>query len=325
MRCLITGITGFAAAHLSQRLLAGGNDVFGTTHQVPACGKEAWPGARHVPLPPDRVAVVALDDAAGLTEIIRRVQPDGLFHLAALSSVPASFAAAEETYRVNLLGSLKVFGAVRDAAAQCRVVWVGSSDAYGLVEDAELPITETNAFRPLSPYAVSKAAADLAAYQWSRVHGLDVVRLRPFSHTGPGQAAHFVCSDFARQIAEVECGRRSRLDAGNLDVVRDFTDVRDVVNAYVLAWERGGSGEAYNVCSGTARTPRQILGDLMRLSGAYAPLSVQPARQRTVDAPVLVGSAAKLRRATNWSPAINWEDTLRDLLDEWRARLSTRP
>ena len=124
----------------------------------------------------------------------------------------------------------------------------------------ELPVTERNLFRPLSPYAVSKAAADLAAYQWSRTRGLDVVRVRPFNHTGPGQASHFVCADFASQLAAVKHGRRPpRIEVGNLDVVRDFSDVRDVVRATCAAFERGQSGEAYNVCSGSGRTPREIL------------------------------------------------------------------
>ncbi len=321
MRFLITGISGFAAAHLGRRLLADGHEVFGTTRGAPAARAAACQT-----LPPDRVAVVGLDDEPGMTAVVRRARPDGLFHLAALTSVPASFADPKETYRANLLGSLTVFAAVRDAGVNCRIVSVGSSDAYGLVEAEELPIVESAAFRPLSPYAVSKAAADLAAYQWSKVHGLDIVRLRPFNHTGPGQAAHFVCSDFARQIVEVKCGRRhASLDAGNLDVVRDFTDVRDVVNAYVLAWERGASGEAYNVCSGTARTPRQILYTMMRLSGTEAAITVRAARQRRVDIPVLIGSAAKLRGATGWAPVIGWEHTLRDLLDDWRARLSPLP
>ncbi len=184
------------------------------------------------------------------------------------------------------------------------------------------PVTENNLFRPLSPYAVSKAAADLAAYQWSRAHGFDVVRLRPFNHTGPGQTPEFVCTDFARQVVAVERGMQPpRIAVGNLDVARDFSDVRDVVSAYVLAWQRGQSGEAYNVCSGIVRTPGEILDTLLRLSGVRAELDVQPARLRPVDVPMLVGSAAKLHAATGWAPALSWEQTLRDLLDDWRARV----
>ena len=137
--------------------------------------------------------------------------------------------------------------------------------------ERDVPITEANLFRPLSPYAVSKAAADLAAYQWSRAHALDVVRMRPFNHTGPGQDPQFVCADFARQLVAVERGQQpAQVEVGNLDVTRDFSDVRDVVRAYALAWQRGTAGEAYNVCSGVPRTTRDILDTLIRLSGVDA-------------------------------------------------------
>src|SRR6185295_18155675 len=142
------------------------------------------------------------------------------------------------------------------------------------------------------------------------------------NHTGPGQAPLFVCEDFARQIAEIEHGLRPpRIDVGNLDVVRDFTDVRDVVRAYVLAWEHGETGEAYHVCSGIGRTPRAIVEALMRLSGVQATVSVAAERQLSADVPALVGSAAKLQQATGWAPAIAWDDTLRALLADWRKRV----
>jgi GDP-4-dehydro-6-deoxy-D-mannose reductase len=314
VRFLITGITGFTGRHVAALLLAEGSEVFGTTRGQGALAP--------VHLPPNHVSVVTLEDAAGLAEVVRRVRPEGVFHLAALTSVPLSFANPEETYRSNLLGSLNVFAAVRAAAGGCRIVWVGSSHAYGYASGAELPVTEAAAFRPLSPYAVSKAAADLAAYQWSRAHGLDVVRVRPFNHTGPGQAPHFVCADFARQVVEIERGMRTPVvHAGDLDVVRDFSDVRDVVRAYMAAWQSGQQGEAYNVCSGVGRTPRQILDTIVHLAGVQAAVAVDAGRQRPDDVRSLIGSAAKLRAATGWSPAISWEQTLRDVLDDWRARL----
>ncbi|HXQ22334.1 MAG TPA: GDP-mannose 4,6-dehydratase [Candidatus Acidoferrales bacterium] len=318
MRFLITGITGFAGRHLTARVLADGHDVFGMLHRP---GSDDAAG--RLGLPSERLFVAALHDKARLAEVVRQVRPDGVFHLAAFTNPSASFVDPGQAYRSNLLGSLNIFAAVRAGAAACRLVWVGSSDAYGQVYAHELPVTESNPFRPLSPYAVSKAAADLAGYQWSRAQGLDVVRLRPFNHTGPGQAADFVCSDFARQVVAVERGEQApRIAVGNLDVARDFSDVRDVVSAYVLAWERGHAGEAYNVCSGTARTPGEILAQLLRLSGIRAELDVQRTRLRPVDVPTLVGSAAALRAATDWSPQFTWEQTLRDLLDDWRRQFS---
>ncbi len=313
MRVLITGITGFAARHLAHHLLAAGHEVFGTTRQrlgLPA-----------TPLAQERIVTLDLRDADAVVEVVRRVRPDGLFHLAAVTDVAASLADPDATYRVNLFGSLHVFAAVRMAAPACRVVWVGSSHAYGDIAAADLPVTERQLLRPTSPYAASKAAADLAAYQWARGAGQHILRLRPFNHTGPGQAPLFVCADFARQIVEIERGvRPPRIEVGNVEVVRDFTDVRDIVRAYVLAWARGVPGEAYNVCSGVGRTPRSIIDDLMRLSGVQAAVTVRGDRQRSTDVPAIVGSASALQRATGWSPEISWDQTLRDLLGDWRTR-----
>jgi len=311
MRFLITGIAGFVGRHLTARLLADGHAVFGTTRRPAAVAG--------IPLPDDHVAVIDCGDLDALTALIARLRPDGIFHLAAITSVPASLADPPTTYRVNFFGSLTVVAAMRAAGVSCRLAWVGSSDAYGKVEPDELPVTETAVLRPVSPYGVSKAAADLAMYQCGLTDGVDVVRLRPFNHTGPGQQPPFMCADFARQLVEIERGvRPPQLEVGNLDAVRDFTDVRDVVRAYELAWESGVAGEAYNVCSGTGRPLREIADGLLRASGVRALLVPRPERQRRVDVAMMVGSAEKLRGATGWSPVIDWEQTLRDLLEDRR-------
>ena len=322
MRFVVTGVAGFAGRHLAERLVAEGHEVFGCDRGLPA----AAPAARALELPADHLLVCDIGDRRQVEAVVRAARPDGLFHLAAFTSPIASFDDPDGAYRTNLLGSLNVFAAVCDAAIPCRVVWVGSSDAYGQVNADELPVTERNPFRPLSPYAVSKAAADLAAYQWSRTRGLDVVRVRPFNHTGPGQASHFVCADFALQLAAVKHHRRApRIEVGNLDAVRDFSDVRDVVRAYVAAFERAKTGEAYNVCSGSGRTPRHVLERLIELSGADVDVVVDPARQRPHDVPILIGSAAKLRDVTGWAPTVDWDQTLRDLLEDCALRVSRDP
>jgi GDP-4-dehydro-6-deoxy-D-mannose reductase len=319
MRFLITGVAGFVGHHLAESLFAAGHEVFGCDRSLPS----AVPAARTLDLPVDHLLECDIRERGQIGAVVRAVCPDGLFHLAAFTNPAASFHDLDSAYLANLHGSLNVFAAVHDAAIPCRVVWVGSSDAYGQVEADELPVTERNPFRPLSPYAVSKAAADLAAYQWSRTQGLDIVRVRPFNHTGPGQASHFVCAGFASQLAAVKFhGRPPRIEVGNLDVVRDFSDVRDVVRAYVAVFERGVAGEAYNVCSGSGRTPRQILERLIALNGADVDVVLDPARQRPADVPVLIGSAAKLHDATGWAPVIDWDQTLRDLLNYWTVRVS---
>jgi GDP-4-dehydro-6-deoxy-D-mannose reductase len=317
VRFLITGVTGFAGGHLAQLLAAHGHAVFGMTRGTPA---------PHSPLPAEHLLSVDWSDTTSLAAVLRQVRPDGVFHLAAQTSVRESFAAAHDTYHANLFGSLRLFEAVLHATPKCRVLFVGSGDVYGGIDAASLPVTESARLLPLSPYAVSKLAADLAAYQWWRTNGLDVVRVRPFNHTGPGQSPRFICSSFAQQIVDIELGRRApRIGAGNLEVVRDFSDVRDVVRAYLAAWETGASGEVYNLCAGVGRTPRSIAETLMSLSGVRAALESDPARERSFEAAAMVGDSTKLREATAWSPLIPWEQTLRDLLVYWRESRQANP
>jgi GDP-4-dehydro-6-deoxy-D-mannose reductase len=315
VRFLITGMGGFAGRYLAALLLDRGHDVHGTVHR-PVTGGFLAGTAR---LDEDHVHVADVTDARAVDRLVEHVAPEGIFHLAGVSFVPDSHADPTAVLRVNVLGSVHVFAAVRRHRPVCRILSVGSADAYGLVDPASLPLTETCAFRPLSPYGASKAAMDLLAFQWARGYGLDIVRVRPFNHTGPGQRADFVCPDFARQVVEIERGLRPPLiETGNLDVVRDFSDVRDVVEAYAALWERGASGEAYNIASGVGRSIREVLDLLLELAGLRAEVRCAPERTRASDVPVVVGSAEKLQTATGWSPRREWRRTLADLLDDRR-------
>jgi GDP-4-dehydro-6-deoxy-D-mannose reductase len=228
------------------------------------------------------------------------------------------------TYAVNFLGTVDLFGAILDHAPRARVVCVTTGQVYGAVDDpSELPLTELHPLRPLTPYAVAKAAADLAAHQFFRAHGLDVIRARPFNYTGPGQSAQFVCSEFARAIAAAERGSGERtLRVGNLAVERDFSDVRDVVRGYVALFERGAAGEAYNLGSGTATSVRAILDQLCELSRVDVGVEREPSKVRRNDVPRIVGSIAKIGDAVGWRPEIPIRRTLADLLDFWRAELA---
>src|SRR5437870_3382278 len=237
MRVLVTGIGGFAGPPVAQALLAGGHAVEGVL-RVPL----ERPRLAGLPL-----ALHALDllDREGLRARLAERRPDAVLHLAGVSFAPAAERDPEAAYRANLGGTLAVLDAVRFAAPRTRVLAVTSAEVYGAVAAAELPITEDTPLRPLTVYGASKAAADLAAAQWSRAYGLDVVRARPFNHTGPGQDAAFVCAALARQIARIEAGRQEPVvHAGNLDPVRDFGDVRDVAAGYVALLERGQIGRA---------------------------------------------------------------------------------
>src|SRR5437867_6774152 len=218
MRVLVTGITGFAGPWVAAALVAAGHEVHGLVR-----GPGPWPR---------RLSATTLHRGelteGSVTAIVRDVVPDAIMHLAALSFVPAAERDVAGAYGTNLGGTLAVLGAARAAAPHARVLAVGSADAYGAIEPGDLPIGEDTPFRPVTVYGASKAAADIAAAQWARAYALDVVRARPFNHTGPGQDPGFVCSGIARQIALVEAGRQEPVvTVGNPDPVRDFSDVRD--------------------------------------------------------------------------------------------------
>ncbi len=322
MRFFITGITGFVGIHLADRLLELGHDVAGVAADP---GRIATLHARHgARFPKDAVTIGDLRDRTGLRAALARSAPDGVFHLAGIAFVPATFARPELAYEVNFLGTLELLNAVREVAPQARVVQVTSGEIYGAVDPArDLPLTEEQPLRPLSPYSVSKAAADLAGYQAFRANGLSVIRARPFNHTGPGQAPSFVCPEFARALAAAEIGKGPAvLRVGNLDVARDFSDVRDIVGGYLALFERGIPGEAYNLGSGVATPVRSILEDLRAACRVPVTVETDPAKVRPNDAPRIVASIDKIRRETGWAPKRPLATTLADLLAEWRTRLA---
>jgi GDP-4-dehydro-6-deoxy-D-mannose reductase len=217
---------------------------------------------------------------------------------------------------------VNLFEAMRDLELPARVHIAGSSEEYGLVLPEEVPIREENPLRPLSPYAVSKVAQDLLAYQYWQSYRLHTVRTRGFNHTGPRRGEVFVTSSFARQIAEIEKGLRDPVVlVGNLESVRDFTDVRDMVRAYWLALEQGGAGEVYNICSGRGYTARQVLDILLDLAHVKVRVQEDPARMRPSDVTLLVGDCSKFQNVTGWRPTIPFEVTLKDLLEHWRSRV----
>jgi GDP-4-dehydro-6-deoxy-D-mannose reductase len=318
MRCLITGIAGFAGRHLAALLLARRDEVYGTLHRAESEPRLADLVALH-PALGTRLHVADMIDADAVARVIASVEPDGIFHLR--DGVVRRRSDPAAALRVNVFGALHVFDAVRRHAPRCRIVAVASGDAYGDIHPDELPVRETCPFRPLSPYGASKAALDLLAHQWARGNGLDIVRVRPFNHTGRGQRPEFVCPDFARQLVAVARGQRAPvLSVGNLDVVRDFSDVRDVVAAYVAAWERGIHGEAYNICSGVGRSVRSVLETLSDIVGVTVRTSVTDERKRRAEVPVVIGSAEKLQAATGWRPHYAWRDTLAAVVSNWRDR-----
>ena len=316
MTLLITGIAGFVGGHLVELLRAEHPDegIAGIVRPGKAVPEHLREGVR--------LLEADLEDAAAVESAVAAVRPDSIVHLAGQSSVHESWSNPAATLRANVIGLLNVFEAVRRRRLEPRVLVVGSAEEYGAVDPDAPPLTEDAPLRPLSPYAVSKVAQGYLALQYALSRDLPVIRTRTFPHTGPGRGEAFAESSFARQIAEVEAGRRRPvLAVGNLDAVRDFTDVRDVVRAYRALLDRGTAGEVYNVCSGRGRSIGDILRSLLEIAGTQVELQVDRERLRPSDLPSLVGDPRKVREATGWEPRIPLETTLRDLLEHWRERV----
>ena len=317
MRVLVTGITGFAGSHLVDYMLAEHKDA-------EIVGIQRWRSrTENIEHFLDKVRMVECDlrDASSVRDVLDDVRPDWIFHLAAQSFVPTSWTAPTESLVTNVIGQLNIFEAVKKLRIMPRIQLACSSEEYGMVYENELPIKETNPLRPLSPYAVSKVGQDMMGYQYFMSFKLPVIRTRGFNHEGPRRGPVFVCSDFAKQIADIETGRKPPvIRVGNLEARRDFTDVRDVVRGYWLALEKGEPGEVYNLCSGKAWTIREMLDLLLGMTKTKVKVEQDQARMRPSDVPVLLGDAAKFNKATGWKPTIPFETTLRDLLEYWRAR-----
>jgi len=317
VRILVTGITGFVGSHFAEHALACGAEVFGSYRW-----RSKTENIEHIR---SRIALVECDlrDMSSTHHLIEASRPDFVIHLAAQSFVGASWQAPAETFITNTVSQVNLLEAIRAQGAKPRFLVIGSSEEYGFVQEDELPITEANPLRPLSPYAVSKVAQNLMGYQYFKSYGMHIVRSRAFNHEGPRRGDVFVTSNFARQIAEIERGLREPVIAvGNLKTRRDYTDVRDIVRGYWLLLEKGEPGEVYNLCSGRAWRIQDIL-DFLLGEARVAGITVREdrARLRPSDVPVLLGDATRARKAVGWEPRIPFEQTLRDILAYWRGRV----
>ena len=298
MRAAVTGSSGFVGSHLVPYLRSHGDDVVTI----------------------DRTGIPPVDvtDAAEVREVLRAARPEAVYHLAALSHVGQSWDAPEAVFRINAVGALNVLRGCIDAGVE-RVLVAGSADVYGVVDPEDLPLTEESRIRPVTPYGASKAAADILALQAYLGDGLGTLRVRAFNHTGPGQSVSMLVPGLAQRIADAERAAGSKVKIGRVDVVRDLSDVRDVVRAYRLLVELGTPGDAYNVCSGRGVSVRDVAETMLSMSKTPLELVIDPELVRPVDVPRLVGDPARLRVATGWEPQIPLDQTLRDVLDAARA------
>jgi GDP-4-dehydro-6-deoxy-D-mannose reductase len=313
MRILITGVTGFAGGFLAEALLEQ-RDV-----QLAGIGRENhWPSpTQHLT---EQVELHSLDlsDSARIEALLRQFQPDRIYHLAGYAHVGRSFQEPQAAWAGNLHATLSLYDAVQRWGGRPRILYVSSGQVYGEPEHPDYAFDERSPLQPSSPYAASKAAADLASYQYNRSPGLDIVRVRPFNHIGPRQSPDFAVAHFAKQIADIERNRRPPiLETGNLTPLRDLTDVRDMARAYILLMEKGQKGEVYNAAAGEVHSMQSILDRLLGLAQVRADVRQKAAQVRVTDSSAIRANAGKLRQI-GWTLVLSLDQTLADTLDYWR-------
>lgn len=308
---MTTGSSGFVGQALRAAFLAAQDQ-----------GRDLTQGRRIEWCPPD--PDLEMRDEASIRRSIEHARPDWILHLAAQSHVPTAWLDPAGTLQVNAGGTALLLKVLADLQFRGRLLFVSSADIYGSVPESELPIIEEREPAPRNPYASSKVAAEVLCRQWARTHGLDVLIARPFNHTGAGQRPDFALPAFAREVAAIAGGRQpARMLTGDLQVTRDFLDVRDVVSAYLALLARGQGGQIYNVCSGREVLLQDALSQLLQIAAVQVEVATDPARLRPAEQRRVRGSHAKLTEATGWKPQIPLRETLCQLLEHWKREIHT--
>lgn len=313
MNVFVTGATGFVGGYLVEYLISLGYCVFGTTFPQKPEECDIAEGAY--------IEHLDLKNEKDVDNCIRAAKPDWIFHLAAVSNVGYSWKNRRETLETNIMGTFNLMEAVRRIFPSSRTLFISSSDVYGKIPERNKALSEEDVVKIMSPYAFTKLSGELMMDFYGQIEGLDVVIARPFPHTGPGQNPDFVCSDWANQVARIEKQLAEPIiRVGNINISRDFSDVRDVVKAYKLLMERGKKNQIYNISSGTAVSLKEILDKIL----SFSPISIQiekdKKRLRKADISELWGDNSKILKETSWKPEIPLEKTLKDLLDYWRSQ-----
>ncbi|MDE6970904.1 MAG: GDP-mannose 4,6-dehydratase [Eubacterium sp.] len=308
MKSLIIGGAGFVGPYLARHLTEIGYDVAATKL------REESSAGLNVP-----VYDLNILDPDAVFELLDQLEPDDIFHLAAQSSVAVSWKNPQITADVNIKGSINVLEAVRRLAKKPRILIAGSGEEYGTLRPEDMPVCESTAVNPVNIYAATKACQNMIAKIYAQAYGVQAVMVRAFNHIGPGQPPVFVVPDFCRQVAWIEAGKQEAvIRVGSLDVRRDFTDVRDIVRAYVLLAKKGKIAETYNVGSGQARAVGDILNMVLANSTADIRVETDAGKLRPADMPVMEADIGKMQQVTGWKPVIGIGQTIREMLDEWR-------
>lgn len=318
MRSFITGVTGFVGSHLAEYLLVQEEKVYGLYR---------WRSPKdNIKFFEKKLTLCDADlrDLSSLIKVLGAIRPQHIYHLAAQSYVPASFTSPKDTFETNTLGTLNLLESIRILKLNPLVHICSTADVYGDVKRDEIPIVESNQIRPVSPYAVSKAACELLAKQYFQSYGIKVIITRAFNHTGPRRSEVFAESSFAKQIAQIEKGILSpTIYVGNLKSVRTYADVRDIVKAYYLLLEKGNVGEVYNIAGDATIQIEKLLKILILMSTAKSKIKIKVdrSRLRLAEAVSKIPNDKKFRRISGWKPRFKFDRTLGDLLDYWRSRV----
>lgn len=306
MKALITGVNGFVGNYLSKYLIDKGYSVYGTVIED------------DITMDNVNIKKMNLLNKDEVSETIKSINPDCIFHLAGQSAVGLSWNEPTLTMNVNINGTINLLDAVRENNINTKVLIIGSSDQYGVIKPEDCPISEEKQLNPTSPYAISKMAQEQIAKLYVNSYKMKLIMVRAFNHIGPMQSKNFVVSDFASKIAEIEKGAEPIIRVGNLEAYRDFTDVRDIVHGYVMLMENGEIGQVYNIGSGNAYKINDILDILLSLSNTKIKVEIDPERLRPSDVPIIQCDNSKIKSHVNWETKYNIKNTLKDTLDYWR-------
>ena len=306
MKALITGIDGFVGNHLSNYLLKEGYEVYGTTI-IDDFKKE-------------NIDIYHMNvlDKEEVKNVINKIKPDQIYHLAGQSAVGVSWKNPVLTVNINVNGTLNLLDVIRDLNLKTATLIIGSSDQYGIIKPEECPIHEEHIQNPQSPYGISKKTQEELALLYSKAYNMNIITVRPFNHIGTGQTLNFVVPDFASKIVDIEKGAEPILKVGNLESYRDFTDVKDIVRGYVMLLNKGSKGEVYNIGSGKEVKVYDILKKLIDISEVPIKIEIDPDKFRPIDVPLIVCDNTKIFNDTGWKPEIILDDTLNEILQYWR-------